>query len=388
MRSSRQVALFSLLFALWWALAFQRAVAQASPSRGIFTISPAPGGFTVGFPAGLAEMTAGGDLGAIGLNRFNAESGESESLVALVDLQQGTLRWSHRYMNSNCCGDPLVRISPDGSRLLAAGEEIVLWDSSGKVLSRMPLPEGTISIDAAISADGRYGVVVTSNGILIALDTRTGARVWSKGGFKAPTSLAVSASGDVIAVGTLRGISLVQGRAGGRDLLWLGRWRWAAVALSGDGGRLAAAWKLVDGMVVAGAFLTSGGLKGPLWTRPLWKGTVPLVKVDAQGQTIAVGDLLGRGAAVLSWEGQVLWRSSPQEEGVHADLSPDGKQLVVALGRVVEVRRLPETTVQWQSVLPGVVLKVRMAWPWVIAIGTLEQGSMVPNRIWLLRTVQ
>lgn len=389
MRFLRQLALFGLLISLWWMLALQRTIASTDPARGIVTVSLTPVGLTMAFPAGLAGMDVArsGDMGALGLNRFNADRGESESVAVLVDLRRGTLRWVHRYANSNCCGDPLVHISPDGSRLLAAGSEVVLWERSGKVLLRIPLPEGAIGTSAVISADGRWGLILASDGTLTALDMRTVSRAWSRERFKSSTSLAANASGGVIAVGSLRGIFLLRNRDGGESqvFFWPGLWRWASVALNDDGDRLAAVWKLPDGTVVAGAFLTSGGGKGPLWTRSLWRGTVPLVKVDAQGQTIAVGDLLGQGATLLSWEGRVLWRSPPQGAGVHIDLSPDGKHLVVAFGRVVEVRRLPDTTVQWQSVLPGVALKVRISWPWVIGIGTLEQDSMVPNRIWLLR---
>jgi len=370
------------LVVVGWLLSLLTADVPEGLSSGIFTLSPSPGGLVVGFPGGPAEIAPGGAWAAIGLNWFNAERGRSESVAGLLDLRAGALRWSHRYANSNCCGDPLVRVSPDGSRVLAAGDEVVLWDRFGKVLSRTPLPEGKISIAATISDDGQRGVVVASNGTLLALDMRTGARDWTMDGFEGPTGLSVSASGDVVAVGSVRGIFLRD--RSGRKLLWPGLWRWAAVALDQNGDRLAVAWKLPDGTVVAGALQTSGKFRGPLWTKPLWRGTVPFVATDAQGQTILVGDFLGRGAALLTWGGRILWRSS-QEEGVHADLSRDGSGFVVASRRRVEVYRLPDLTLQGEVVLPGIALKVRAARPWLFVLGTTEQGSMVPNRAWGFR---
>ena len=379
MRFPFKAALPGLVVVGWLLTPLTAGVPQGL-SSGIFTLSPSPGGLVVGFPGGPAEIAAGGAWAAIGLNYFNAERGRSESVAGLLELRAGVLRWSHRYANSNCCGDPLVRVSPDGSRVLAAGDEVVLWDRFGKVLSRMPLPEGKISIAATISDDGRRGVVVASNGTLLALDMQTGARIWTMDGFEGPTGLSVSASGDVVAVGSVRGIFL-RDRAGRRELLWPGLWRWAAVVLDQDGDRLAAAWKLPDGTVVAGALQIPGRFRGPLWTKPLWRGTVPSVTMDAQGRTILVGDFLGRGAALLTWGGRILWRSS-QEEGVRADLSRDGAGFVVASRRRVEVYRLPDLTLQGEMVLPGIALKVRTARPWLLVLGTTEQGSVVPNRVW------
>jgi len=115
------------------------------------------------------------------------------------------------------------------------------------------------------------------------------------------------------------------------------------------------------------------------WTRELGPGSVPLLQVDGRGHWLAVGDLLGRRAALLGRSGEIVWTAAGR--GAVA-VAPDGRSFAVAQGTVLEIGTLPAARIISRRRLPGVVHLIRLTGPRVAVLGSADPSAGLPDRVW------
>jgi len=189
-------------------------------------------------------------------------------------------------------------------------------------------------------------------------------------------AVAVSGRGGVAAAALRDRLLLLRLRDGAvlREARY-GPARIATLAISTDGDAVGLVWKRDDGRMVVD--MVSAGRR--LWTRELGPGSVPLLQVDGRGRWLAVGDVLGRQAALLGRSGEIVWTAAGR--GAVA-VAPDGRSFAVAQGTGLEIRTLPAAKLISRRRLPGVVHLIRLTGPRVAVLGSADPDAGLPDRAW------
>ncbi len=333
--------------------------------------------------AGLitAAFVNGTGYAVVGAVSFDRSTGKSRSRVVLVDARSGREIWSAEYRNSNCCGTPAIGFLPTDRKVFASGDELLLVPLGGGPSRRVEL-DG-VTLDAA-TADGRVlaGVVQARPGAMehevVALQAN-GVR-WRA---RHPNLMAVALSADGLAAAAgPQGVAIF-GASTGRPLYQvpLPGTRFADLAFARNGLLVVAQKTTAGDLQLLGIDVRTG--RG-LWSAPLGPTTVPTVQVT--DKLLVVSDFRGRVAAVVSPSGVVQDRWTDAQGPVYIAGSPQG-EIAVANGPNVAVRT-PTGRIRWRGVIPGTVLGLQLDGPWLAAIGTTDQKSNVPDRVWFVRTDQ
>ncbi len=365
------------------------AAVAAAALLGLAAASQAPlqaaaGSFSVWrAPAGLitAAFVSGTGYAVVGTASFDRSTRKSQGRVVLVDARSARAIWSAEYRNSNCCGTPAIGFLPQSRKVFASGDELLLVSLSGGPSRRVEL-DG-VTLDAA-TADGRVlaGVVQVRPGAMeheVVMIQGDGV-LWRA---RHPNLMAVALSADGLAAATgPQGVAIF-GASTGRPLYQvpLPGTRFADLAFARSG-LLVVAQKTTEGdLRLLGIDARTGRQR---WSVALGPTTVPAVQVT--GKVIVVSDLRGRVAAVVSPSGVVQDHWTDARGPVYAAGSPRG-EIAVAIGPNVTVRN-PSGRVRWRGAMPGTVLGLQLDGPWLAAVGTTDQKSNVPDRIWFVRTGQ
>ncbi len=347
-------------------------------------LQAAAGSFSVWrAPAGLitAAFVSGTGYAVVGTASFDRSTRKTRSRVVLVDARSARAIWSVEYRNSNCCGTPAIGVLPTNRKIFASGDELLLVPLSGGPSRRVEL-DG-VTLDAA-TADGRVlaGVVLVRPGAMehevVALQAN-GVR-WRA---RHPNLMAVALSADGLAAASgPQGVAIF-GASTGRPLYQvpLPGTRFADLAFARNGLLVVAQKTTAGDLRLLGIDARTG--RG-LWSAALGPTTVPAVGIA--GRMIVVSDFRGRVAAVVSPSGVVqdLWTDA--RGPVFVAGSPQG-EIAVSIGPNVAVRT-PTGRVRWRGAIPGTVLGLQLDGPWLAAVGTTDQKSNVPDRIWFVRTGQ
>ncbi len=363
-------------FAVVWALLSALIFAGGA----LALIGRVPGGdHDLALPAGSTDvvLSADGRWAWVATVTFNAEEAVPQRVVSLVDLDRRSVVWRRALPSPTCCAFPVLAATAAADAAAMGGaEQTVLFDRQGRVAGLAALGDGGLHTAAALTDDGRLLAVGESRGRVAVFVE--GRRVWVKEMPSPLLALALSADGSVLAAVLRDRWILVRPRDGA--LLHSGGYgpaRVAAAATSHDGRRVAIVWKRQD--QVMDVMAIERGQR--LWGKSLGPGTVPLLQVDRAGRWLAVGDLLGRQAAVYTFDGIPLWQMGGAVRSAAA-VSPDGRRAAVAAGREVEVRTLPAGRTVWRGRLPGVPHLLRTAGPRLAALLSADPKAALPDRLW------
>jgi len=311
---------------------------------------------------------------------FNSERDMPERIIAVVDLATSRVIWRQALPSASCCEFPVLAATPDGEAIaVGGGEETLLYARTGSRVFAATLGDGRLHSGLGIADDGRLLVVGEWEGRLAAFWRGRTSPLWVRDTGPDLMAVALSGNGEVVAA-ALRDEWLLLRAADGVLLTRraYGPVRYAAVAIARNGARVGLVWKRADERMVV-QFLERGQT---VWTQILDKGTVPLLQMDADGQWLAVGDLLGLQAALLSSKGKLMWRSGGAGRAAVA-VAPDGSRAVIAQAPAIEVRDLPSGQTIWRNRLPGVAHLLRVAGRRLAVVGALQNEGL-PDRVWLM----
>jgi hypothetical protein len=163
------------------------------------TLTTADDGFTLTFPQGLANVSLSEDGTTIALARNIFDDGETHTRLVVLDSQTAMARWSDVYPNSLCCSPPLVRMTPDGERVLGVGDVVRVYTDEGQVIFETDLPGDSFGLAAALSDDGRLAGVITSADRAFLYSAPDGQTLWS-GEFEGGNGLALSGNGRLMLI--------------------------------------------------------------------------------------------------------------------------------------------------------------------------------------------
>jgi outer membrane protein assembly factor BamB len=285
------------------------------------------------------------------------------------------------YRNSNCCGTPAIGVLPTNRKIFASGDELLLVPLNGGPSRRVEL-DG-VTLDAA-TAGGRVlaGVVKVRPGAMEheVVAIQGDGVLWRA---RHPNLMAVALSADGLAAAAgPQGVVIFDARTG-RPLhqVPLPGTRFADLAFSRNALLMVAQKTTAGDLQLLGIDARTGRQR---WSVALGPTTVPAVQVT--GKVIVVSDFRGRVAAVVSPSGVVQDRWTDAQGPVYIAGSRQG-EIAVAIGPNVAVRT-PTGRVRWRGAIPGTVLGLQLDGPWLAALGTTDQKSNVPDRIWFVRTGQ
>lgn len=355
-------------------------LAGAAPPAGVADGLQSEGGYaTLGLPPGSSDVLVSrdGTLAAIATVTFDRGAGKPARVLQVIDPAVGRVTWRRSLPSPSCCAFPVLAMTPEGDAIaLGGGEQTFVYDRWGTRRFAAGLDDGRLHSAAGVDDAGRRLVVGAWEGTLAAFELGR-ARLWVHHVDKNVMAVAVSGRGGVAAAALRDRLLLLRLRDG--TLLHeipYGPARIAAIAVSSDGDVIALAWKRDDGRMVA-EVIAAGRRR---WRRDLGPGSVPLLQMDERGRWLAVGDLLGRQAALLGPAGQVTWIVRRPARGAAA-VAPDGRWFATAQGSVVEIRMLPSGRTVWGGRLPGTVHLLRLAGRWLAVLSSTDSDAGIPDRV-------
>jgi hypothetical protein len=348
------------------------------PVGAVFTRPASP--VVVSLPAGSTDVLVSRDgRWAVGATvTFNRQRSVPERLVYLIDARAGRMLWRRSLPSASCCAFPVVAAS-EGAAVIAlgGGERTLLYDRSGALRFVASLDDGRLHTAAALSDDGQLLAVGEARGRVAGFRPGVRTPLWSQDLREGLMALALAGEGNVLVAATRQSWLLLDARDGTvRVRQTFGPARIAAAAVSTDGMRAALVWKRQDDVMVV-AFIEDGQVR---WTRALGAGTVPVLQMDASGRWLAVGDLVGRQAALVSASGRVVWRGGGAGR-VAVGVAPQGSQAATARGLQVQIRALPAGRVVGWVGLPGIAHVVRLAGGQLVVAGAAGDEAL-PDTLW------
>lgn len=238
----------------------------------------------------------------------------------------GTMLWNYPVS----CGRS-VAITPDGERIAAGGDHLLLFDRSGEVLHRYTPASRILGI--AITADGRTVYAGTGAGLQVfsaESELATAGTIWPSGTEDPIGSVSIDGEGSGIVAGGDSGNIYFFSQDG--RLLWNYRTGNSGirVVISHDGSTIAA----VSSRQTVYLLNRHGRL---LWKSPADGRAVDL-SLSEDGSTLV---LAGEGISVLKRDKTALWRGVIGEDIRCVFASPDTTRIIAgALDGTVSVFRL------------------------------------------------
>lgn len=170
--------------------------------------------FVVEMPSGSLASVALSEDGrrlAVARNFVSEQEGRAINMteLKLFDLDSGQALWTASYENPNCCGLPIVKITPDALFVLGAGKQLHLYSQDGQELKTLSFQEDDefTLLSAQLSADGRYIAATSSHRAY--LFSSEGEQLWSAKFPEVPTA-ALSSDGRYLLVATPKRFQLHQ----------------------------------------------------------------------------------------------------------------------------------------------------------------------------------
>lgn len=312
---------------------------------------------------------------------FDRKTAAPARVIQAVELPTHHIAWRRRLPSPSCCAFPVVAMTPRGWPIALGGaEQTTVYDSRGTSIFTAALDDGRLHSTVAMDREGLSLVVGQWEGTVAAFAVGRG-RLWVRRFGANVFAVAVSGRGGVAAAALRNRLVLLRLRDGAvlRAIPYDSS-RTGAVAVSEIGDRVGLVRKREDGWMVVEVF--SAGRRS--WKRELGPGTVPLLQMDELGRWLAVGDLLGRQAAVFGPSGEVVWQAAGGARAAAA-VAPDGRTYAAGAGSLVEIRALPSGRTVWRSRLPDAVHLLRLAGGRLAALGAADPEAGIPDRAWFAR---
>jgi dipeptidyl aminopeptidase/acylaminoacyl peptidase len=344
-----------------------------------------PPDFALALPprSSLASIAASTDGRYVVLARNFWSDKEQANLteLSLFDLESGEALWSKLYVNPNCCSTPIVKTTPDGQLILGAGKQLHLYTRDGQELKAFGFQEDNeFAFSAEISQDGKYIAAASSRRTyLFSLD---GQLLWTSDSKDVP-SVALSADGQYLLVATSHAFQLYrttdQQLIRQEELTYQGPVVTAALSKNGSSFAIAGSPEWGQADLSVNVFPQQSS-EARLIT--LGKVNAPKLTIDERGQLVLVEGNLGSEAALIPIGDGHLRRFSPQPDSVHMAVDAVSDRLAISRGRVVEVRRLSDDQLLWQTSVQGTILALLLSGDRIIALGNEQGNSILPNRVW------
>lgn len=372
--ASRRLVAITPLLLIVFVGATQAMEPRLLQREGTYRLLPLP------FGSNELLLSENGRWASIAAVTFSSERDTPERVVTAVNLTASRIVWRQSLHSVSCCAFPVLAATPDGEAIaVGGGKETLLYARNGSQMFAATLDDGRIHSSLGIADDVRLLVVGEWEGRLAAFRRGRTKPLWVRDTDPDLMAVALSGNGKVVAA-ALREQWLLLRATDGALLARraYGPVRYATVAISQDGSRVGLVWKRADERMTV-EFIKRGRT---VWTRILDKGTVPLLQMDGAGRWVAVGDLLGRQAVLLSSKGKLIWRSGARGRAAVA-VAPDGSRAVIAEGPAIKVRVLPSGQTIWRNRLPGAAHLLRLAGPRLAVVGGMQEEGL-PDRIWFL----
>jgi len=352
----------------------------ALAQEGEFTFLP--------LPAGVADvlLSADGRFAAVTVVTFNQERGIPERVVFVVDVKTRQLQSRIALPAVSCCEFPVFSMSRDGEVIAVGGaDRVELFSRQGARLLDVPLRDPTLNTALKVSHDGRVIVAGQSSGRITAFQRERSAPLWTVVTGRDLLDLTLSGDARTVAMVTPQAVLILNGSDGSvLGKIPFGPSFIVAMASSGQGNRLALAWKRdawtgnVDRRLVVG--LAANGKW--LWKRTLQEGAFPLVQMDALGRWVAVGDAMGMQSALISGSGEVIWHSGTGRTA--AAVSGDGRTAIAQDSRL-EIRDPGGRRAIWQATLPGIARFMRLEGSTLAILGSKDPQGGLPDHLWFVQ---
>lgn len=368
----------------WWvvvrlgaALAVAGGLALYGPPRGTAEAART----TVPLAPGVSELVLAedGSRAVVATVTFDRGRGVPERRVVAVDGRTGRVLWGASLPAVSCCDFPVFAATPDARWMVVGGAgRVEVFRSDGQRVEELSLgPAGSLSSAVQIMRGGRTVLVGQVEGRVTAFRLDLLQVAWRRDVRSVLLGLALNEERrEVLAVTADGFVGLDSASGTVRSQLPVGGVPVAAAVPAGSG--FTVTWKGTSEVLAVGR-LEAGRWR---WRRRLGVVTVPLLQVDRSGDWIGVSDLLGRGAWVLDRGGRAVW--SARKAPVAVGVDPEGR-VVVAEGKVVEVRAPGPGRVQTQVRLPGRAHVVRLRARVLAVLGSEDRQSVLPDRLWLWR---
>lgn len=331
----------------------------------------------------LASIAASADgkYLALARNFWSEKKRANMTELSLFDLDSGKTLWSSVYVNPNCCGLPIVKISPDAQFLLGAGRQLHLYTQDGQELKPFGFQEDDeFALSADLSSDGKYIAATSSRRAY--LFSQDKPLPWTAE-FEGTPSVALSAKGEYLLVATSHAFQLY--RTADLELIQQGELQYQGTmvvpAISEDGSVFTIAGNPTYGQpdLTVNIFKTESPEARQI---PLGRVSAPKLVIDGKGELVLVEWGFG-GEAALVPTGDGSPRLFPSEpDSTHITLDAAGDRLAIAWGGAIEVRRLSDNALLWQTQVRGTVLAVLLNGDKIIALGNEKGDSVLPNRVW------
>ena len=326
----------------------------------------------------LASVAASADGKYLALARNFVPEGSSATMteLTLFDLGSGKALWSAVYANPNCCGLPIVKITPDGQFILGAGKQLHLYAKDGQALQALRYQEDTEFTLLSAEVSGNYIAATTSHRAY--LFSRERQQLWSAQFAEVPV-VALSGEGRYLLVATNKLFQLYS--ITDLKLLQEGTLPYeglvVAAALAEDGSAFAIAGNPAFGRDELTVYIWKNGE-----ARQVVLGEVNVPQVAIEGQWLWVEGRFGGEAALIFINDGTLRRFAAEPSPAHLAVDPRHDRLAMARGAVIELRRLSDDQLLWRTPAPGRVLALLLQGSKLIALGNGNSDASLPDRVW------
>jgi hypothetical protein len=328
----------------------------------------------------LASVAASADGKYLVLARNSVPEGSSANMteLTLFDLGSGKVLWSAVYANPNCCGLPLAKMTADAQLIVGAGKQLHLYTKDGQELKVLRYQEDTefTLLSAEVSSAGNLIAATTSHRAY--LFSREGQRLWSAQ-FEDVPVVALSGDGRHLLVATSKLFQLYS--TTDFKLLQEGTLPYegpgVAAALAEDGSAFALAGNPAVGRDELTVYLWKNSE-----VRRVVLGEVNVPQLAIAGSWLWVEGRFGGEAALISINDGTLRRFTAGPSSAHLAVDPGHDRLALARGAVLELHRLSDDQLLWQTRAPGRVLVLLLHGSKLIALGNENDDAALPDRVW------
>ncbi len=326
----------------------------------------------------LASVAASADGKYLALARNFVPEGSSANMteLTLFDLGSGKALWSAVYANPNCCGLPLAKMTSDAQVIVGAGKQLHLYAKDGRELKALRYQEDNEFTLLSAEVSENYIAATTSQRAY--LFSREGRQLWSAQFAEVPV-VALSGNGHDLLVATNKLFQLYS--TTDLKLLQEGTLTYegpvVATALAEDGSAFAIAGNPVSGRDELVVYIWKNGE-----ARQVVLDEVNVPQLAIEGQWLWVEGRFGGEAALISINDGALRRFAAEPTSAHLAVDPGHDRLAVARGAAIELRRLSDDQLLWQTRAPGRVLALLLHGSTLIALGNENDAAVLPDRVW------
>jgi len=354
------------------------------------TLTKTDDGFVLTFSRGLASLTLSDDGATIALARNTFDNGETHTRLVVLDSQTAMARWSDVYPNSLCCSPPLVRMTPDGERVLGLGNMLRVYSDEGRMIFKTDLPGESFGLAAALSDDGRLAGVITSADRAFLYSVPDGQTLWS-GEFEGGDGLALSGDGRFMLIAENKAAHLYDTASLRQVATWPLDYSGSLVVagLSRDGTLGVTAGYVETGQDADGNRLwdlrvtlreIAAGQQTEVTVPSL---SLPELQVAPDGAWVRLAGRWRGGGVLIGRDGSVLRVAARGERTPGELLARAEERTAWAAGSNIHITFGKNSTPQWARVTEGTAQGLWFTGEHLAALGSAQPLYPLSDRLWV-----